>query len=145
MEELEKLLIEEIEANIETTFLYQFHEKNFFDREKFQLLIVNVNKMANYYISNGRTEYYKKIAAGIIDRFEYILCCFYWHLAPNDLCSIINYNDIKDEISDYCDKMREVTGKLILQYNNRDNKQHYRLKSGTLSDIIGQTIKRKSL
>ena len=114
MEELEKLLIEEIEANIETTFLYQFHEKNFFDREKFQLLIVNVNKMANYYISNGRTEYYKKIAAGIIDRFEYILCCFYWHLAPNDLCSIINYNDIKDEISDYCDKMREVTGKLIL-------------------------------
>ena len=46
MEELEKLLIEEIEANIETTFLYQFHEKNFFDREKFQLLIVNVNKMA---------------------------------------------------------------------------------------------------
>ena len=29
MEELEKLLIEEIEANIETTFLYQFHEKNF--------------------------------------------------------------------------------------------------------------------
>ena len=36
MEELEKLLIEEIEAKIETTFLYQFHEKNFFDRKKFQ-------------------------------------------------------------------------------------------------------------
>lgn len=70
--------------------------------------------MANYYISNGRTENYKKIAAGIIDRFEYILCCFYCHLAPNDLYSIINYNDIKDEISDYCYKMREVAGKLIL-------------------------------
>lgn len=60
MEELEKLLIEEIEAKVETTFSYQFHEKNFFDREKFQLLIANVNKIANYYISNGRTENYKK-------------------------------------------------------------------------------------
>lgn len=110
MEELEKLLIEEIEANIETTFLYQFHEKNFFDREKFQFLIVNVNKMADYYISNGRTEYYKKIAVIGLNIF-YVA---FRHLASNGLCSIINYNGIKDEISDYCHKMREVTGKLIL-------------------------------
>lgn len=38
MEELEKLLIEEIEANIETTFLYQFHEKNFLIERSFNCL-----------------------------------------------------------------------------------------------------------
>lgn len=114
MEELEKLLIEEIDSIKETTFLYQFHENGYFDREKFQGLIFHVNKLADFYIRNGKTENYKKIAAGIIDRFEYVICCFYWHLAPDDLYTIENYNDIKEEIPYFCDEMRKATVRLIL-------------------------------
>lgn len=114
MGELEKYWLTEIDAVLESTFMYQLHECCFFDKIGFYRLVSNANKLADYYANFGKTENYRSVTSGVIDCFSYIMLMFYCHLEPNDVFVIENYQDIKDEIPSYYDDMRIAIRKLII-------------------------------
>lgn len=92
--------------------MFQLHECAFFDRIKFRSFLFNILSLTDYYLENGKTEYYETILSGTIDSFSHIMQMFYCHLDPNDLYLIENYSAIKQEISSYFEDMRMAAGNL---------------------------------
>ena len=113
MNELEKYCLEEIEAIEETTFMFQLHECAFFDVIKFREFLLSIRSLTQYYIENGKTQYYESILCGIVDSFSYIMQMFYCHLDPLDLYLIENYIEIKDDISSFFEDIRMAASNLI--------------------------------
>lgn len=112
-ENLKVYLTREIEGVGEDTFMYQLHERGFFDRSGFQRLISAADKLAGL---DDWIEDYNVLLCGVADSFLFIMSLLYYHLDPNDAYVIENYSDIKNEAPGYMDNMRDVLRKMILYW-----------------------------
>lgn len=114
IDNLEKKLLQEIEAKGQNTFMYRLHYEGILECEKLDSFLDNCNKVFDFYYSNGKTNNYIKIAREVIIIFEHFLFLLYCHKDKKDVYMIKNYNKIdKDKLSDYYFIMRELTDKII--------------------------------
>lgn len=107
----EAYLMREIDAVDESTFMYQLHEQGVFDKAKFLRLISKADELTK---SDDGMDDYNALLCGLADCFLYIMSSLYYHLDSNDVYVIENYGDIKNDVPEYIDKMRDVLRKLIL-------------------------------
>lgn len=110
-EDPEVYLTREIEGLEENTFMYQLHENGYFGKPKFKRLISVADELTR---SDDGIEDYNVLVCSLADCFFYIMSLLYYHLDTDDVYVIENYSDIKKEIPEYIDNMRDIVRKLIL-------------------------------
>lgn len=114
IDNLEKKLLQEIEAKEKNTFMYKLHYEGILEYEKLDSLLNDCNKVFNFYYSNGKTSNYVEVARGTVLMFEHFLFLLYCHKCKKDIYKIKNYKKIdKDKLLDYYFIIRELTDKII--------------------------------
>lgn len=112
---IEEQVLKEVEGYKEDSFIYLLHEESFIDLDAFKHLITLCDQLPDFYKANGKTKNYVEIIRIILDRFEYILMCWSYHLNENDLFYIKNFQEMeeKEGIILINDEIRRITGLLI--------------------------------
>lgn len=112
---IEKQVFKELEGNKKSSFIYLLHEEGKIDLDAFKYLIDLCEQLVLFYKKNGKTENYVTIIRLFMDRFEYILMCWYYHLSQNDLMDIKNFKEIEENegIVLINDEIRRITGLLV--------------------------------
>ena len=109
MKEILEKITREINAEDESTFMYNLHYNGFFDENKFNVLLDDVEK----YMDNSEIRKDNKIIAGIFELFLHTIFLCYCSETGEDSYKIKNSKPIAhDVISDYYLKMRMVVDKI---------------------------------
>ncbi|MGX7264294.1 hypothetical protein [Enterococcus crotali] len=112
---IEEHVLQAVEGYQEDSFMYLLHEKNYIDLNAFKHLITLCEQLIDFYKENGKTENYVKVIRMVLDRFEYILMNWSYHLSENDLFYIKNFQEMEENenILLINDEIRRITGLLI--------------------------------
>lgn len=90
VENLKKYLLDEIEGEKKSTFIYKLDKENYFDEKRLNILL----KKTDFFLNNSINDpEYIDILKGLFNVFLHTIFLFYCNNSPDDYYKIVNYDE----------------------------------------------------
>ncbi|MFG0515899.1 hypothetical protein [Kluyvera intermedia] len=116
LSEKEKFILSETTLKEASSFIYELHNNQLFNKDKLSLLLSECQLLLGLYKEHGKSESYPDILKGIVSTFQHVLFLISCHFMLDDDFIINNYElELSSEIiSDYYIEFRLILNDLIV-------------------------------
>ncbi|MEZ2585827.1 hypothetical protein AB2B46_11745 [Kluyvera intermedia] len=90
LSEKEKFILSETSLKEASSFIYELHNNQLFNKDKLSLLLSECQLLLGLYKEHGKSESYPDILKGIVSTFQHVLFLISCHFMPDD--DFIIYN-----------------------------------------------------